>query len=120
MGNTSGKKIYKHQQNEALMLNVLNNTLKYEIDNPLIHNASFTYVHLSGDKSYLNVYVDIYDRSLINGLLQELNKAKGIFRTALAKKTNFYKVPQIQFLADKSIETNLKIESLLNKIKKEQ
>lgn len=117
MGNTGGKKIYKHQQNESLMLNVLNHTLKYEIDNPTLKNAAFTYVKLSGDKAHLFVYVDTWDRSKITSLVNALNSAKGTFRTALANQTHFYKVPEIHFEIDKSIDQNLKIEEILNKIK---
>ena len=116
----SGKWKYRHSQNEALMLNILNNCLKFEINDPeLRKNASFTYVQLSGDKSYLNVYVDTWDLKKMDHLIEELNKAKGVFRKALADNTNFYKVPHVQFYPDKSIQENIKIEELLNKIKKE-
>ena len=116
----SGKSKYRHSQNEALMLNILNNCLKYEINDPeLKKGASFTYVQLSGDKSYLNVYVDTWDLSKMDHLIHELNNAKGIFRKALADKTNFYKVPHIEFFPDKTIQENIKIQDLLNKIKKE-
>ena len=118
MGN-SGKSKYRHNQNEALMLNILNNCLKYEINDPELKNASFTYVQLSGDKSYLNVYVDTWDLSKMEHLITELNNAKGIFRKALADHTNFYKVPHVEFFPDKTIQENIKIQNLLNKIKKE-
>lgn len=117
MGNTSGKKIYKHQQNESLMLNILNHTLKYEIDNPALKNVSFTYVKLSNDKSHLSIYVDTYDRSKIQSMINQLNIAKGVFRTALATQTHFYKIPELHFLVDETIEQNLKINQILNKIK---
>lgn len=118
MGYTSGKAKYRHNQNESLMLNVLNNTLKYEMNDPIFKMVSFTYVRLSGDKSYLNVYVDTYDHKNLNKILNELNKASGTFRTALAQKTKFYKVPKIIFNEDKTISNSIHIEELINKINK--
>lgn len=116
MGYTSGKAKYRHNQNESLMLNTLNNTLKYELDDPIFKKVSFTYVKLSGDKSYLNVYVDTYNHQDINKILKELNNASGTFRTMMAKKTNFYKVPKIIFNEDTTITKSLHIEDLINKI----
>ncbi len=115
---SSGKSKYKHLQTESLMLNILNNTLKYEIIDEKLKNVSFTYVRLSGDNSFLDVYVDYRDRSKINNIVNKLNAAKGVFRTAIANKSNLYRAPQVVFHKDETIDNNLKIESLLSKINK--
>ncbi len=114
--NAKGK--YKHLQTESLMLNILNNTLKYEIIDEKLKNVSFTYVRLSGDNSFLDVYVDYWDRSKINNIVNKLNTAKGVFRTAIANKSNLYRAPQVVFHKDETIDNNLKIESILSKINK--
>ena len=114
----SGKSKYKHLQKESLMLNILNNTLKCEIIDDKLKNVSFTYVRLSGDNSFLDVYVDYWDRSKIESVVNWLNNAKGVFRTAVANKTNLYKAPQITFYKDATIDNSLKIEELLDKINK--
>ncbi|WEK82822.1 MAG: 30S ribosome-binding factor RbfA [Mycoplasma sp.] len=110
---------YSLKQNEALLLNALNYCLKFNIDNPVLKHVSFTYARLSGDKRFLNVYVDTFDRSKINQILKHLNEAKGLFRSTIAQKTSLYKAPQINFYADQTIDNNLKIEEILAKIKGE-
>ena len=109
---TSGKSKYRHSLNESMLLNCLNNALKYDINDELLKHVSFTYVKLSGDKSYLNVYVDTWDQSKMDKIIEHLNNARGVFRTALATKTNFYKVPNIGLKPDATIQQNLKIEEL--------
>jgi ribosome-binding factor A len=47
-----------------------------------------------------------------------LNKNKGIFKSLLAKQLSFYKIPDIVFKKDNSIENAEKIEELFKKIKK--
>lgn len=115
---SSGKSKYKHLQIESLILKILNNTLKYKITNDKLKNVSFTYVKLSGDNSFLDVYVDYWNRSKIDNIVKHLNDAKGIFRTAIANKSNLYKAPHITFYKDKTIDNYLKIEELLSKINK--
>ena len=113
---SGGKSKYKHQQLESLMLNILDNALKTEINDEKLKQVAFTCVKLSDDGTYLDVYVDCWDRSKVEEQVKRLNYAKGVFRTAIAKKSNLYKVPQVVFHRDEAIDNNLKIEDLLSKI----
>ena len=113
---SSGKSKFHLQQIESLILNILNNTLKYEIYNDELKHVSFTYVVLSKDHIHLKVFVDCFDRKTINKKIKLLNNAKGVFRTAIAKKTKLYRAPNIIFLSDVTIDKNLQIEEILNKL----
>lgn len=113
---TGVKSKYSKEQNESLILKVLNHTLKL-VDDPVLKHVSFTYVRLSGDKSYLKVYVDTFNRDRLPKILRALDNASGLFKNELAHQTHFYKVPKISFVADETIDKSLKIENLLSKIK---
>ena len=63
-------------------------------------------------------YVDYWDLSKIDNMVSHLNDAKGVFRTAIANKSNLYKAPQVSFYKDETIDNSLKIEKLLSKINK--
>jgi len=111
-----GSSIHNHDRIEADILKIISRTLLEEIYDEELKKASFTGLNLSHDKSLVKVYVDTYDRKQINHLVDKLNEAKGVFRSAIAHKLSIRRVPQIIFVNDESIDNSLKIDSLLDKI----
>jgi ribosome-binding factor A len=107
---------YKHEHIESEILNVLNHTIKAEIYDEYLKNCSFTAVKLSPDYSTATVYVDTYDRSKIEQMIEKLTIAKGVFKSELSRHMQIRKVPDVKFVKDDTIDNSLKIDQLLDKI----
>lgn len=105
---------------ESLIINILNNVVKYKAYDTDIKKCSFTYVELSSDKSYCKIYVDTFNRSEIDKLVKKLNNSKPVFKKYLAAELNMWKIPQINFEKDKTIDKVAKIDELFKKIHEEQ
>lgn len=109
---------FKTERLESQILRIFNQTLREEIYDEVIKLATFTAVKLSNDNSHVKAYVDTYDRKNIDHVVEKLNGAKGVFRTALAKNLTIRKAPEIIIVKDESIDQSLKIETILNNLKK--
>jgi len=107
----------KHDRLESLMLRILFNALREEVYDSDLKNVSFTYTKLSNDKRNLNVYVDFYNRQKLTKLIKKLNENKMVFKRALAKNLTVYKIPELIFIPDETIDRAIQIEQLLNKNK---
>ncbi|MDR1234704.1 MAG: 30S ribosome-binding factor RbfA [Mycoplasmataceae bacterium] len=107
---------YKHEHIESEILNLLNHTVKYDIYDESLKHCSFTAVKLSPDYSMATVFIDTYDRSKIDAMVDKLMIAKGVFRSHLAKNMNIRRIPDIKFVKDNTIDNSLKIDELLDKI----
>ncbi|MDR3329942.1 MAG: 30S ribosome-binding factor RbfA [Mycoplasmataceae bacterium] len=107
---------HKHEHIESEILNVINHTIKSEIYDESLKHCSFTAVKLSPDYSFATIYVDTYDRSKIEHMLEKLTIAKGVFRSQLAQYMRIRKIPDIRFVKDETIDNSLKIDQLLDKI----
>jgi ribosome-binding factor A len=107
---------YKHAHIESEILNLLNHTIKQEVYDESLKHCSFTSVKLSPDNSLAIVYVDTYDRTKMETMIDKLMHAKGLFRNQLAQHMNIRKIPDIRFVSDTSIDNSLKIDELLDKI----
>jgi len=104
----------KHDRLESLMLRILFNALREEVYDNDLKNVSFTYTKLSSDKRNLNIYVDFYNRTKLPKLVKKLNENKMVFKRALASNLTVYKIPEIIFLPDETIDRAMQIEKLLN------
>ncbi|GHU26303.1 ribosome-binding factor A [Bacilli bacterium] len=105
---------YAHERMESQILNLINYTLKNEINDSYIRQCCFTAVKLSLDSSLATVYVDVIDRAKIPQMIEKLNIAKSVFRSNLAHNMNIRKIPDIRFVKDESIDNSLKIDKLLD------
>ena len=103
---------------ESDILIVLNNTLKKEINSKILRFVCFTYVKLSPALDTAHIYVDYFKSQYLDQIIEELKKAKGVFRSAIAKKLNLRKTPDLIFEKDQTILDSIKIDAILNKINK--
>ena len=108
---------FKIERLESQILKIINETLSEEIYDETIKLATFTAVKLTNDNSQVKIYVDTYDRKNIQYVINKLNGARGIFRTALAKNLSIRRVPEIIIVKDESIDQSIKIESILGELK---
>ena len=114
----ANKKNFHFQHIQSQILLILNETLRDEIYDEKIKLATFTATKLTSDYSYCTIYVDTFDRTKIENIISPLNKAKGVFRTALAKKLTIRKVPQLIFINDCSIDQAKKINEIIDNLHK--
>ena len=90
---------------------------KSKVQNEHIGFMTITNVEVSSDHSYCKIYVSFLNNAKHS--LETLNRAKGYVRSALAKRVNFRRVPEISFVLDDSFEKQARFEELLAKDKKE-
>lgn len=95
-----------------------------EVKNEKIRNlVSIKEVTLSQDGKYLDIVFSILNyKENINKekMLEELKKLTGFFRTKLSKELNLRYTPEIRMKLDDTLEHSMKIEKILNGIKKEE
>lgn len=78
---------------------------------------TFSRVELSKDRRYADVYVSFLGTPEERQKTVELlNKAKGFFRTYVAKNLRLYVTPEIRFYEDKGIESSVRVHQLLNQL----
>nr|2KZF_A Chain A, Ribosome-binding factor A [Thermotoga maritima] len=71
--------------------------------------VTFSRVELSKDKRYADVYVSFLGTpEERKETVEILNRAKGFFRTFIAKNLRLYVAPEIRFYEDKGIEASVK------------
>ncbi len=103
------------------ILREINDILHRDIKDPRVDGVTITDVELTGDLQQATVFY-----STLSELASErqktqdgLDKATGLVRSELGKRLTLYKVPEISFERDRSIDYGNHIENLLNQIRQE-
>lgn len=111
---------YKKEMLESEMKKIIMKGFS-ELKDPRIKDKmiNINFVKLSGDKSYLDVYVSSLDED-IDTIVEILNNAKGMFRTLIAKNIHIYKAPEVRFHKDEGIEASIRINKLLEELQENQ
>ncbi|OQY09383.1 MAG: ribosome-binding factor A [Marinitoga sp. 4572_148] len=113
-------KEFRREMIESEILKLINMNIN-NLRDPRVQNKiiSATRVELSRDKSYADVYVSVLGGE-VDEIIEVLTKAKGFFKSLIARNIRMYKVPEIRFHKDKGIEESIKIHKLLNEISKDE
>lgn len=91
--------------------------IQFSLKNPKIGFITVTDVVITADGSQAKVYVSFLGKQERNDAgMKALEKSKGFIRSELAKKLSVYKVPELIFLRDESLEKGNRIEELLRKV----
>lgn len=86
-----------------------------EIKDSNINMVTITDARVTNDLSFLKVYYTTLDKDEKKVALA-LKKASGFIRTQLCEKMKIRKIPEINFVYDKSIEYGKKIEDIIERI----
>ena len=93
----------------------INDILRNKVRDPRVQDVNITDVQLTGDLSQATVYY-----SLLSNLASDnekaataLKKATGLFKSELAKRMIIFKIPDLTFAKDESVEYGSKIDELL-------
>ncbi|MDR0297879.1 MAG: 30S ribosome-binding factor RbfA [Streptococcaceae bacterium] len=97
----------------------VNAILRDTVHDPRVQDVTITDVQLTGDLGQATIYYSLLSvLASDNQKAQEgLNKATGLVRRELAHRMTLYKVPEIRFEKDASIEYGDKIDALLRNLK---
>lgn len=96
--------------------------LKVKAKNPKFSDLTITDVKLTNDLSYATIIWYLYsqDQTKVKEIAQELEKVKSFCRKELAQISSAYKVPQLRFKYDQTVDQANRIEDILNKLKEEK
>src|SRR5699024_7155167 len=82
--------------------------------------TTITDVEVTNDLSYANIYVSVLgDEKDKKDSIEGLRNAKGFIRNEIAKKVDLRHIPETVFHLDESLERDLHITELIDKVNKE-
>ena len=99
----------------------ISNMLLHDVKDPRIQFVTVTGVELTDDMSYAKVFISMYGpEEKQEETWKALNKALGFMRTEIAKRIRLRFAPTLILQKDKSMEYSARIQSILDKINKEE
>jgi len=101
----------------ALISRNIRDIVLTEIKDETIGFLTITDIDISSDHSYCKIFVSFFNNQERN--LEKLNRKKGFIRSALSKRLNTRRVPELEFLLDHSFENYNKVDSILKKEEEE-
>lgn len=107
----------KLERYESLIKDIINHALSYEVNDKIARYANVTYVKLTNDLSYANVYLDCLHRENIEKVISHVVKVKGFLKSKLSLQLTTYKTPELRFFSDSTLDYAASIEKLFKEIK---
>ncbi|EHJ53142.1 30S ribosome-binding factor RbfA [Streptococcus macacae] len=100
----------------------VNEILQKKVRDPRVAAVTITDVEMLGDLSLAKVYYTVMsDLASDNQKAQVgLEKAKGTIKRELGKNLTMYKIPDLTFIKDESIEYGNKIDQMLRDLEKKE
>ncbi len=110
--------MYKREMMASEMTRVVSRALRKMKDPRLEGIVSVTRIELSKDLRYAKVYLSIFEKDELKSeeLFHVLEKAKGYFKTEVAKQIRTFKAPQLTLIHDKGIEKAFELDKIFKKI----
>ena len=96
----------------------INEILKLKVRDPRVQGVTITDVHMTGDHSLAKIYYTIHSTLASDNQKAQtgLEKATGTIKRELARKLTMYKIPDLVFEKDQSIEYGNKIDEMLRNL----
>ena len=96
----------------------VNEILKLKVRDPRVQGVTITDVHMTGDLSLAKIYYTIHSTLASDNQKAQtgLEKATGTIKRELARKLTMYKIPDLVFEKDQSIEYGNKIDEMLRNL----
>ncbi|HLV49589.1 MAG TPA: 30S ribosome-binding factor RbfA [Erysipelothrix sp.] len=109
----------KKERVESIIQRQVAKTITNELNDPALKFVSVTDVELTNDLSYATVFVSfLEEKDKVKGM-EALNRAKGLLRSVVSKSLTTRRTPEILIKLDESSERGSKIDTILNKLNKE-
>ena len=107
----------KTKRIEMLIRKNISDILLYEVKNDNIGFVTLTDCRVSKETMHAKIYVSFLGAKNPANNLAALNKVKGFIRTSLSKKLDIWKVPELEFIYDDSLDKAFHMEEVLKKEK---
>lgn len=106
----------------SLLREVLSEVILKEVRNPLVHKlVTTTQVEITKDLQHAKVYISVIGTDKQKQeTIQALQSAAGFIAIHASKKVVMRYFPALSFKLDTSVEQQMRIDSILYKIKEEQ
>lgn len=102
-----------------LLLEIISQLLTKEVSDPRIGPVTLTGAEVSKDLRHAKIYFNLLTRNEAKGeVLSGLKSATGFIRSRIAKELKLRFVPTIEFFYDDTQDQALRIEALLQQVKK--
>ena len=103
------------------ILREVNDILMKSVRDPRVEGVTITDVELTGYLQLAKIYYSTLDTDdeLKKDTETGLDRATGLVRKELGSRLTTYRVPEITFVRDQSVEYGDRIDELLNQIKKD-
>jgi ribosome-binding factor A len=89
--------------------------LANEVKDPRVGRVTITQVEVSADYSHANVYfTHLAGKDRAKEVVAALSRTAGFLRSELARRIDLYSVPQLHFVYDDSIESGMRLSSLID------
>ncbi|KRK80032.1 30S ribosome-binding factor RbfA [Companilactobacillus nodensis] len=100
----------------------VNDILLKRVRDPRVQGVTVTGVEMTGDLQSATIYYSILSEKDedIENTQAGLDKAKGLIRKELAPRLTLYKIPELEFKQDKSIQYGEKIDRLIAKMHQDE
>ncbi len=91
--------------------------LQYDIKNSKFGFVTVTDVEVTRDYSFATIFVSFLNTKdlIAQDKLDELNRVKGVVRTALSKRLTIRKTPELIFKIDESYDQGNRIDEIISK-----
>lgn len=92
--------------------------LQYDIKNSKFGFVTVTDVEVTRDYSFATIFVSFLNTKdlIAQDRLDELNRVKGVVRTALSKRLTIRKTPELIFKIDESYDQGNRIDEIISKL----
>ncbi len=107
----------KQERMDQILLREISRILQFELKNPKLGFVTVTDVQCTRDMSQAKVYVSFLGKQERNDAgMKILRQSKGFIKSILAKNVKAYKIPDLIFVQDKTLEKSRRIENILDDI----
>lgn len=106
---------------EQEILRETTDILRNRIRDPRVSGVTITAVEVTNDLSFATIFYSTLqnDPNSETEVAEGLEKAKGMIRHELGQRLSIFKVPELIFKRDQSVEYGAKIDELLRNLDKE-
>ena len=102
----------KQERIAGIIKKNLSTIIQTELKDKNVGFVTITDVEVTNELSFATIYVTFFDKSTMR--LEALKKAKGFLKSALSKTMDTYKVPDLIFKLDDSLEKGKRIDDILS------
>jgi len=105
----------KQERIAGIIKKNLSEIIQNQLKDKNVGFVTITDVEVTNELSFAKIYVTFFDKSEMR--LEALKKAKGYLKTELSKKMSTYKVPDLLFQLDESLNQGNRITEIIDNLK---